>query len=124
MSLSLLHVVAIATLNAVSVPALPECSPRLSVDERAHCVLVTPAGEKALAAIGQNAPADAPLEVRQAHAALVPSFARYVIRTAGVAAAQEALSRATPDAYPKYTGRSLAQWRTDWVASIGGTAVR
>jgi hypothetical protein len=110
----------IASLVCLAAPAAAagrECTPRASMDERAQCVLGTPAGRRALAAIGEAAPAD--LEVRQAHAALTPSFNRYVIRHAGVEKARPALETATADAYLRHTGRTLAQWRADWVASLG-----
>ena len=106
-------------LHATPAAATPvrECSPLVSMDERAQCFLATPAGRRALAAVGERAPAD--LEARQAFAALTPSFARYVIRTAGLAKAQPALEAATADAYPKFTGKTLAEWRTEWVAFLG-----
>jgi len=109
-------------LHATPAAAMPattvrECPPLVSMDERAQCFLATPAGRRALAAVGERAPAD--LEARQAFAALTPSFARYVIRTAGLAKAQPALEAATADAYPKFTGKTLAEWRTEWVAFLG-----
>ena len=115
--------VAVLALHAAPVAAATttvarECPTNVSMDERALCFLGTPAGRRALATVGEAAPAD--LEGKKAHAALTPSFARYVIRTAGLAKAQPALEGATKEAFAKHTGRSLAEWRTDWVAAIGG----
>ena len=107
---------------AMAVITVRECPRLVSMDERAQCFLATPAGRRALAAVGERPPAD--LEARQAFAALTPSFARYVIRTAGLAKAQPALEAATADAYLRHTGKALAAWRTEWVAFLGkeGTA--
>ncbi len=108
-----------AAPRAASAPTVArECPTNVSMDVRALCVLGTPAGKRALATVGEAAPAD--LEGKQAHAALTPSFARYVIRTAGMAKAQPALEGASKEAFAKHTGRTLAEWRADWVAAIGG----
>ncbi|MGZ8414986.1 MAG: hypothetical protein ACXW05_19840 [Gemmatirosa sp.] len=96
-----------------------DCPPLTSMDERAQCVLGTPAGRRALPAVGVTAPAD--LEGKRAHAALTPSFNRYVIRQAGVDRARLALEAATADAYARHTGRTLAEWHAEWVKAIGGT---
>ena len=108
-----------APIAASATTAARECPTNVSMDERAVCILGTPAGKRALATVGETAPAD--LAGKQAHAALTPSFARYVIRTAGIAKAQPALEGASKEAFAKHTGRSLAEWRADWVAAIGGT---
>jgi hypothetical protein len=110
----------LALSSAPAHAAARECSPQAPMDERAQCVLGTPAGRRALATVGAAAPAD--LEGKRAHAALTPSFARYVIKTAGVEKARPALEAATADAYLRHTGRSLADWRADWVKAIGAAA--
>ena len=107
-----------APVAASATTVARECPTNVSMDERALCFLGTPAGRRALATVGEAAPAD--LAGKQAHAALTPSFARYVIRTAGMAKAQPALEGASKEAFARHTGRSLAEWRTDWVAAIGG----
>jgi erythromycin esterase-like protein len=99
--------------------ALQECNPQAPVHERASCVLATPAGKRALVMVGEVGKGD--LETRRAHAALTPSFARYVLTHADRAAASAALEGATADAFQKHTGRSLAQWRTDWTASLAAS---
>lgn len=112
-----------ASLLCLAAPAAAsarECSPRASVDERAQCVLATPAGRRALATVGEVAKGD--LETRQAHAALTPSFARYVLRHADRAAAASALEGASAEAFQRHTGRTLAQWRADWVAALAAGA--
>lgn len=109
-----------APVAASATTVARECPTNVSMDERALCFLGTPAGKRALATVGETAPAD--LAGKQAHAALTPSFARYVIKTAGLAKAQPALEGASKEAFAKHTGRSLAEWRTDWVAAIGGAA--
>ena len=113
-----LHAAPIAAAAHDASTFVRECPTNVSMDERARCVLGTPAGKRALATVGEAAPAD--LDGKRAHAALTPSFARYVIRTAGIAKAQPALEGASKDAFARHTGRSLAEWRTDWVAAIGG----
>ncbi|GLC24256.1 hypothetical protein rosag_07690 [Roseisolibacter agri] len=107
-----------APIAASATTVARECPTNVSMDERALCFLGTPAGRRALATVGEAAAGD--LETRKAHAALTPSFARYVIRTAGLAKAQPALEGASKEAFAKHTGRSLAEWRADWVAAIGG----
>ena len=105
-----------ALLFAAAPAAAQECAPTAPMDQRAQCVLATAAGRRALPTVGQTAPAD--LEGKRAHAALTPSFARYVLRHADRAAATAALEGASPESFQRHTGRSLAQWRTDWVASL------
>jgi hypothetical protein len=96
--------------------AAQECSPQAPVHERAQCVLATPAGKRARAGVGEVAKGD--LATKQAHAALTPSFARYVLTHADRAAASTALEGASSEAFQKHTGRPLADWRADWVASL------
>lgn len=117
---ALLLSLAVSSAPATARATARECSPQAPMDERAQCVLGTPAGRRALPTVGVTAPAD--LEGKRAHAALTPSFARYVIKTAGVDKARPALEAATADAYARHTGRSLAEWRADWVKAIGAAS--
>jgi hypothetical protein len=119
-ALLLSFAVSSAPAHAAARVTARDCSPQAPMDVRAQCVLGTPAGKRALATVGEAAPAD--LEGKRAHAALTPSFARYVIKTAGVDRARPALEAATADAYARHTGRTLAEWRADWVEAIGAAS--
>lgn len=95
-----------------------------SADQLAHAALATPAGERALSAIGRPGPADAaitagPPDVRAAYYVLSQSFVRHLIERVGLAVALQLMESDAPDGYERLTGRALAQWRADWLAALG-----
>ncbi|MGZ8469423.1 MAG: hypothetical protein ACXW61_08020 [Gemmatirosa sp.] len=94
-----------------------------SADELAHRALATPAGERALAAIGRPGPADAITagrpDERAAYYVLSQSFARHLVERVGLPTTLQLMEADAADAYGRLTGQSLDRWRASWLAALG-----